>query len=365
MRAAVLREAGAPLTIEDVTLLPPRAGEVVVEIEAAGVCHSDYHYMTGDISCPLPAVLGHEGAGTVVEVSPDSTGRISVGDRVALMWRPRCGQCRYCLEGNPVLCQLGRVQAATGGLLDGTSRLRIGEETAHHFLGVSCFAERVVVPERSVVGVPADVPASIAAIAGCAVITGVGAVTNAIGACAGESLLIIGAGGVGLSAVMGAQLAGANPIIVVDMDDAKLELARRLGATHTINARTEDTLSRVAEVAPDGVAWAIEAIGRPQTIRTAFSALQPGGTVVAVGLARVGEDLGVPINELVQRQKKLVGSLYGSSNPLLDIPRILDLYRSGRLPLDELLGATYPLDAVNEAYTELARGSVGRSIIVP
>jgi Zn-dependent alcohol dehydrogenase len=365
MRAAVLREPRAPLTIEDVELASPKSGEILVRIEASGVCHSDYHYMTGDITCPLPVVLGHEGAGIIEELGPDASGKLAVGDRVALMWRPRCGQCEPCITGNPVLCESGPRQAATGGLLDGTSRLTRDGEQLHHFLGVSCFAERVVVSEKSVVPVPDGVPAQIAAIAGCAVITGVGAVLNAIGECAGESILVLGAGGVGLSSVMGARLAGANPIIVVDVDPEKLELAKRLGATHTIDASAGDTVEQLLAFAPNGVKWAIEAIGRSATLQQAFDCLEPAGTLVAVGLGRVGETFAIPVNNLVQRQKRVIGSLYGSANPLIDLPKIFRLYLAGRLPLDELIGATYPLEQVNEAYDALAHGAVGRAVVIP
>lgn len=365
MRAAVLREAGMPLTIEDVDLAPPRVGEIVVRVEASGVCHSDYHYMTGDISCPLPVVLGHEGAGVVEEIGPGARGKLVVGDRVAMMWRPRCGECRPCVTGNPVLCQSGPQQAATGGLLDGTSRLSHDGEKLHHFLGVSCFAERVVVSEKSVVPVPEGVPPQIAAIAGCAVITGVGAVLNAIGECAGESLLVIGAGGVGLSSVMGARLAGANPIVVVDVDPEKLTLAAQLGATHTIDATDGDTVEQVLALAPDGMTWAIEAVGRAATLQQAFDCLAPAGTLVAVGLGRVGETFVIPVNTLVQRQKRVIGSLYGSANPLIDLPKIFDLYLAGRLPLDALIGASYSLEQVNEAYDALVHGAVGRAVVVP
>ena len=365
MRAAVLREPGTPLTIEDVELASPKSGEIVVRIEASGVCHSDYHYMTGDITCPLPVVLGHEGAGIIEALGPDASGKLAVGDRVALMWRPRCGQCEPCITGNPVLCQSGPRQAATGGLLDGTSRLSRDGEQLHHFLGVSCFAERVVVSERSVVPVPDGVPPQIAAIAGCAVITGVGAVLNAIGQCAGESVMVLGAGGVGLSSVMGARLAGADPILVVDVDSEKLELAQRLGATHTIDASAGDTVEQLLAIAPNGVKWAIEAIGRSVTLQQAFDCLEPAGTLVAVGLGRVGETFAIPVNNLVQRQKRVIGSLYGSANPLVDLPKIFRLYLAGRLPLDELIGDTYALEQVNEAYDALAHGSVGRAVVVP
>src|SRR3954467_9626912 len=211
MRAAVLHEIGSPLAIEDMALEGPRAGEVRVRVEAAGVCHSDYHYMTGDLRCPLPVVVGHEGCGTVEAVGA-GVDTVTPGDRVALLWRPRWGRCRYCVAGQPVMCELGRVQAATGGLPDdGTTRLRLDGGEVHHLMGVSCFAERAVVSEKSLVKISDGVPAAIAAITGCAVITGVGAVLNVVGDCTGRPLLVLGAGGGGLSAGMGGRLRGGEP----------------------------------------------------------------------------------------------------------------------------------------------------------
>ncbi|BEP14035.1 zinc-dependent alcohol dehydrogenase family protein [Acidothermaceae bacterium B102] len=364
MKAAVLRGISQPLQIEDVDLDAPLAGEVRVAVEAAGVCHSDHHYMVGDMTCPLPVVLGHEGAGTVIEVGP-GVASVSVGDRVAMMWRPRCGLCDYCLSGRPVLCRGGRLQATTGGLLTGTSRLHRGDEQLHHFLGVSCFAEEAVLSETSLVRVPADVPPHIAAIAGCAVITGVGAVVNVVDRAVGSSILVLGAGGVGLSAVMGARLVGAAQVLVADVDDARLALARRLGATHIINTTRDNLGEAVADVAGEGVDWAVEAIGNPGVLRQAVSALRPGGTLIAVGLARTDATFEVPLNELVQRQKRIVGSLYGSANPAIDLPKLFALYQSGRLPLDELVGERFALADINAAYDGLLAGAVGRSVVEP
>jgi Zn-dependent alcohol dehydrogenase len=271
------------------------------------------------------------------------------------------------VAGNPVLCELGRVQAATGGLPDGTSRLSLpnGGEL-HHLMGVSCFAERVVVNENAAVVVPDGVPPEIAAISACAVITGVGAVWNVVSKPQGLPLLVIGAGGVGLSAVMGSALTGAHPVIVVDIDDEKLELAREFGATVTINGRETDATAEVlAATEGRGVPWAIEAIGRPATLRQALDCTAAGGTVVAVGLGAADTDFPVPLNQLVQRQKHVVGSLYGSSNPQLDLPRIFALYLAGRLPLDRLLGERMPLSEVATAYGRLLEGAPGRGILIP
>ncbi|ROQ04478.1 S-(hydroxymethyl)glutathione dehydrogenase/alcohol dehydrogenase [Rathayibacter sp. PhB93] len=370
MRAAVLREFGAPLAVEELDVADPGRGELLVEIDAAGVCHSDLHYLRGDLRCPLPVVPGHEGAGRIVALGPDLREGFAVGDRVALLWRPNCGRCRQCVAGRPIMCEYGPVQAASGGLLDGTSRLSAAGETVHHLLGVSCFAERVVVPERSVVRVPDDVPAEIAAIAGCAVITGVGAVLNVIGACLGDAVVVIGAGGVGLSAVMGARAAGATTVVAVDVDADRLALARRLGATHAIDGSSGsigggDTVEQLLALVPGGVPWVVEAVGRPETLASAVAMLQQGGTAVAVGLGRVGQSVGIPVNDLVQKQKRVVGSLYGSSIPQLDLPRIFELYRRGALPLDELVGERFALEDIGAAFEALEHGSVGRSIVVP
>lgn len=365
VRAAVFREIGRPLEIEEIQLADPGEEELVVEIEAAGVCHSDLHYLRGELRAPLPLVPGHEGAGRVVAAGSRTSGRIRPGDRVALLWRPNCGRCRQCVAGASIMCEAGGVQARTGGLPDGSVRMSDADGPVHHLMGVSCFSERVVVHERSVIPVSEDIPAAVAAIAGCAVITGVGVTRNVIGACLGDPVVVMGAGGVGLAAVMGARLAGARPLIAVDVDDDKLALARRFGATHTIDGRDGDVAERVLEITGEGAAWVVEAIGRPQTLAAAVRMLRPTGTAVAVGLGAVGETFDVPINELVQRQKHVVGSLYGSSVPARDLPAIFDLYRSGDLPLDELIGRTYALDEVTEAFDALASGSVGRSIIVP
>ena len=361
----MLRQIGAPLQLEDVELDEPRAGEVQVRIEAAGVCHSDLHYMTGDLQAKLPIVVGHEGAGIVEAVGPRVGDRVSVGDRVALLWRPRCGECEACVAGNPVLCRFGRVLATTNGLMDGTTRLHQGDQRLHHLMGVSCFAERVVVSETSVLRVPDGVPPEIAAISACAVITGVGAVLNAVHQASGRPLAVFGAGGVGLAAVIGAALIGAHPVVAIDIDPVKLELARRVGATHVVDAREPDVVDRVLELSGGGVPWMIDAVGRPETLRQAVGCLSAAGTLVVVGLSSVDATFAVPINELVQRQKRIIGSLYGSSNPRIDLPRIFALYLAGRLPLDELVGGRRPLAEVNDAYADLRTGGVGRTILLP
>lgn len=363
MKAAVLYKPGSPLEIEDLELAEPREREVRVRLAAIGVCHSDYHYMKGDLTCPLPIVLGHEGAGEVMSVGPGVT-KVKAGDSVVLMWRTHCGNCHYCSAGRPAMCRDGRAAILHGGLLDGTSRLSRAGREVKHFLGASCFAEECVVSEQSVVPIPASVPPEIAAIAGCAVVTGVGAALNVLQKAAGTSVLIIGAGGVGLSAVMGCRLVGADPILVADLSAEKLERAAELGATHTINAADEDVVEAARRIA-GGVDWALEAIGLPQTVEQAIDALRPTGSAVIMGLVKAGARFSVDSNALVQSEKTIRGSLYGSANTPVDIPRILGLYESGRLPLGKLLGRGYPLEAVNEAYEALAAGAVGRLMLLP
>ncbi len=377
MRAAVLSEPGQPLQVEDLSLAEPRTGEVRVRVEAAGVCHTDLHYMNGDLVCSLPVVPGHEGAGIVEEVGPGVT-RVRPGDRVVLMWRPRCGHCDACASGRPAQCTSAQIQRSTGGLLDGTRRLRRSArsggtaasdaptEDVSHLLGVACFAEQCVVSEQSVIPVSADTPPRVAALVGCAVITGLGAVLNVVGNAAGRSILVIGAGGVGLSSVIGAALVGAHPIVVADIVAEKLDLARRFGATDTVNlADGASLVDAVLEICHGGVDWALEAVGRTQGVEQALQCVRPGGSVVAIGVGKVGASIQVPLNDLVQKDKRIIGSLYGSANTVLDIPRLLRLYHAGRLPLDDLLGRSYPLSGVNDAYADLVSGATGRAVILP
>ena len=365
MRAAVLHAAGEPMRLEDVRLAAPGPGEVLVRVQAAGICHSDLHYMTGDLSCRLPAVLGHEGAGVVEQAGP-GVDKVRPGDLVVLMWRPRCGQCEFCATGRPALCPAIKVPVATGGLLDGTSRLSLADgRPAHHFLGVSCFADYCVVAQESVIKIPPRTPARIAAVVGCAVVTGVGAVLNVMGAGqgTGPGVLVIGAGGVGLSVVMGAALTGAHPIIVADLSQDRLDLARKLGASHVV-AGAADLPGAVREAAPGGVQWAFEAVGRPETLLAGLRSLRPTGTLVAIGLSRAGQTVPLPINELVQKDIRVTGSLYGSANTGVLIPRLLELYQAGRLPLDALIGAHYTLEDINDAYARLPAESAGRGVIM-
>ena len=363
MKAAVLYEPKTPLRIEDVEIQDPGPGEVLVRIGAAGVCHSDYHVMNGDLFAPLPAILGHEGAG-VVEAIGAGVAAVKPGDSVILLFRANCGRCDYCSRGRPALCGVSRAARSSGTLLDGTTRFRVAGQEIKHFTGVSCFAERTVVLESALVPIRDDIPMEIAALVGCSVMTGVGAVINTAKVEPGSSVLIIGAGGVGLNAVMGAQLAGAGKIIVADLVDLKLEFALQFGATDTINAGEQDVVEATRKLTGgEGVDYAFEVIGLGPTMLQAYQSLRRGGTSVIVGVARPEVTIDVSALDLFIQEKTLKGSFYGSARPHLDMPRLLELYRAGRLPLDRLISRRYPLDQINEAYAAMMAGEVARSVI--
>ena len=360
MRAAVFYEVGKPLVVEEVELAPPRAGEVLVRIAATGVCHSDLHYIKGDLAMPLPVVLGHEAAG-IVETIGSGVEAVRPGDHVVLLFAPACGHCRYCDSGRPHLCEMRyRVR---GKMPDGTTRLRRGDQELHHFTCVSSWAEQAVVPESGVLPIGKDVPLTIAALLGCAVTTGVGAVVNTARVRPGSSVAVFGLGGVGLNVVQGARIAGAVMIIGVDLLDHRLEAARRFGATHTINAKANDPVQAIRDLTGGGADYAFEVIGRAATVRQAVDSVARGGVAVAVGLPPTREELVVPGPTFVLNEKTLQACFYGSSRLRSDIPRLLAMYDAGRLMLDELVTASFPLDRVNDAVAALDRGDGLRSIL--
>jgi S-(hydroxymethyl)glutathione dehydrogenase/alcohol dehydrogenase len=363
-KAAVLFEVGRRLELCDVEVQPPKAGEVLVRMAAAGICHSDLHVMTGHLFAPLPAVLGHEGSGVVEETGP-GVSALRPGDHVIPLWRLSCGECEYCTGGRPALCPSGTAVRMTGRLMDGSTRLRLGDTELRHFAGVSSFAQYAVMPEQALLKIPADLPLDRAALFGCAVITGVGAVVNAARVRPGSSVAVFGAGGIGLNAIQGAALAGAVMIVGVDIVPRKLEYARQFGATHTVDASAEDPVARIrALTGGRGVDYAFEAIGVPRVMRQAYDALAKRGTAVIIGVTPMAAEVAVPVMSLVFEERVLTGSVYGSSRPRVDIPRLVDLYRGGRLKLDELLTRTYPFEDINAAYEALERGEVARSVVV-
>jgi S-(hydroxymethyl)glutathione dehydrogenase/alcohol dehydrogenase len=363
MRAAVFYEPGKPLAVEEIEVAPPKEGEVLIRMAAAGVCHSDYHAIAGDMPVPAPIILGHEGAGVVEEVGP-GVSSLKKGDHVVSVWRYSCGACEYCLTARPQLCPTGNEMRLNGSLSDGTKRFKKGSVEIGHFLGVSTFSEYSVVSERSALKIRDDMPLDKAALVSCAVITGVGAVVNGVKARPGESVAVFGAGGIGLNAIQGAKLAGAEPIIAVDVMQNKLEMAKKFGATHLVNASDEDAVERIRELTGgQGAHYAIEAIGNTEVAAQAFNAIRRGGTAVMVGITSPKSTAAIPTLDLVTQEKKLIGSLYGSSVPRLMVPRLIELYMAGKLNLDDLLTRSYPLEKINEAYEALINGEVARSVI--
>lgn len=362
-KAAVLFEVGQKLEIREVEVEAPRVGEVLIRMAAGGVCHSDLHVMTGHLVAALPAILGHEGSGVVADVGPGVT-TVKPGDHVIPLWRFSCGLCEYCSGGRPALCPEGMQIRMTGRLLDGTTRFTLDGKDIKHFAGVSSFSEYSVVHERAVLKIPDDLPLDRAALLGCAVITGVGAVFNAAQVKPGSTVAVFGAGGVGLNVIQGAALAGAEKIIAVDLLDRKLEVARKFGATHTVNASVGDPVEEVrALTMGKGVNYAFEVIGLPAAMRQAYDALAKRGMAVVVGVAPMTTEVSVPVMSLVFEERMLTGSVYGSSRPRIDIPKLIELYRAGKLKLDELLTRTYPFSEINEAYAALERGEVARSVV--
>ncbi len=362
-KAAVLFEVGKRLELCDVDVAAPQAGEVLIRMAAGGVCHSDLHAMTGHLVASLPAILGHEGAGVVADVGPGVTS-LQPGDHVIPLWRLSCGVCEFCSDGRPALCNAGSQVRMTGRFLDGTTRFSLSGREIKHFAGVSTFSEYSVVPEKAVLKIPDDLPLDKAALLGCAVITGYGAVVNCARVKPGASVVVFGAGGVGLNAVQGAAIAGAEKIIAVDLVPKKLEYAREFGATHVVNASDGDPVAAVrALTSGRGVDYAFEVIGLPKTMRQAYDCLAKRGVCVVVGVAPMTMEVSVPVMSLVYEERVLTGSVYGSSRPTIDIPKLIALYRAGKLKLDELLTRTYPFTEINEAYAALERGEVARSVV--
>ena len=364
-RAAVLWERGQPLSVEEVELDPPGPGEVLVEIQAAGVCHSDLHPAFDEWPMRPPLVLGHEGAGIVREVGPNVT-RLTPGDRVVLCWAPSCGVCAACTAGRAVLCDRLDETTYKNKLPSGTTKLRAKGQNVRHFLSTACFAEYAVVAQEGAVRVDGDVSFPLLATIGCAVVTGVGAVLTAGRVPRGARVAVVGAGGVGLNAVQGAVIAGCERIIAIDRQPASLELAGRLGATDAVNAAASDPLAAVRDLtAGTGADFVFDTVGTAETIGLALSATRKGGTVVVTGLSRIDAQASVGVFPFVMQEKHLIGSVYGSGRPAEDIVRLVEWHRAGRLKLKELVGRSYPLEGVNEALLALRAGQAGRGIVEP
>jgi NDMA-dependent alcohol dehydrogenase len=363
VRAAVLREIDRPLTVEDVDLAAPGPGEVSVRLAASGICHSDWNVITGATPNPLPAVLGHEGAG-VVEALGEGVTEVEVGDHVVLSWLPSCGRCFYCVQGRGVLCDMAMADMFEGTLPGGRLALSQNGSALYHYSFLSTFAERCVVPEICCVPIRRDVPLEVAALVGCAVMTGFGAAVLRARVEPGSVAIVYGAGGVGLSAVLGCKLAGARAIVAVDPVAFKRETALALGATHVADPRTDDVVALARDLTDGrGADYAFDTAGAPGVVAAAYDAVRRGGTVVAVGIPPLDATANFPAPSLPREEKVVTGSFYGSCRPHHDMPLVLDLYVEGRLDLDALVTRTFGLEEINEGFAAMNAGEVARGVI--
>jgi alcohol dehydrogenase len=370
-RAAVLGATGAaspyassrPLAVEELELDPPGPGEVLVRIKAAGLCHSDLSVINGDRPRPMPMALGHEAAGIVEELGA-GVDDLARGDHVVCVFVPSCGHCGPCAEGRPALCEPGAAANGAGALLSGARRLRRPDGTpVHHHLGVSGFAGHATVSRRSLVRVDPDLPLEEAALFGCAVLTGVGAVVNTARLQAGASTAVVGLGGVGLCSLLGAIAAGARDVVAVDLADDKLALARRLGATATFDAKDPDCAEQVRSATDGGVEVAFELAGSVRALELAYKITRRGGTTVTAGLPPPTATMALPAVSLVAEERTLKGSYIGTAVPSRDIPRLIRLYRRGRLPVDRLMSGTLALDEINQGFDRLRDGAAIRQVV--
>lgn len=371
VRAAVLEAIGLPapyaqsrpLQIREVELDPPGPGEVRVRVLAAGLCHSDLSVISGDRPRPVPMVLGHESAGEVLECGPGVTD-LAVGDRVAMVFMPSCGGCLPCAEGRPALCEPGAAANGAGTLLGGVRRIRMNGQPVNHHIGVSCFAEQAVLSRKSCVKVDADLSPAEAALFGCAVLTGVGAVINTARVQAGSSVAVLGLGGVGFSALLAAVASGAREIVALDLSEDKLKLAQNLGATATFNAAQPDAADAVRALTRGGVDYAFEMAGAIPAMELAWRITRRGGTTVTAGLPHPDKRFALPPVQMVAEERTLRGSYIGSAVPARDIPRYVEMYRRGKLPVDRLMGERLTLDEINRGFDRMASGQAMRDVVV-
>jgi alcohol dehydrogenase len=370
VKAAVLREIGRPapyaqsmpLSLEEIELDAPGPGEVLVRIRAAGLCHSDLSVIDGNRPRPVPMVLGHEAAGVVEQVGEGVTS-LARGDHVVAAFVPSCGHCGPCDAGRPALCEPGFAANSAGTLLAGARRLHDAKGEVHHHLGVSGFADHAVLAANSLVRVPADLPFAEAALFGCAVITGVGAVVNTAAMPRGASVAVVGLGGVGLASLLAARMLDAEHIVAIDMNDAKLATARELGATATMNAADPEAADKVKALTRGGVAFAFEMAGAARAFELAYRITRRGGTTVSAGLSHPDQRFSLPHLGLVAEERTIKGSYLGSCVPSRDIPRYIEWYRAGRLPVDRLLSERIRLEDINGAFDRLAAGASIRQVI--
>ncbi|MGH1423272.1 MAG: zinc-binding dehydrogenase [Pseudooceanicola sp.] len=372
-KAAVLRELALPrpysqsnpLCIEEMTLMPPAPSDLVIKVAGAGLCHSDLSVINGNRGRDVPMVLGHEGAGEVVEIGSAITD-VKVGDPVVFQFSVSCGRCRNCQGGRPQICEEAPKARAHGELISGGSRIRdAAGNTIRHQAGVSCFSEYAVMNRGSVVVIDDSIAPEDAAIFGCAVMTGVGALVNTARISPGESVAIFGLGGVGLCGVMGAKVSGAQTIIAVDIDDRKLAKAKTLGATHAFNAADPELVTKVMDITHGGVDVAVELAGAIAAMQSAYAITVRGGRVVTAGLSPIGAEFGFEHADLVTNEKAILGSYMGSCVPVRDIPRFLKMYQSGALPVDQLIDRKIGFDDINNGFERLAAGEALRQVLTP
>jgi len=373
MKAAVLREIApgrpytdtAPIRIEEVNLAPPGPGELLVKVIGAGLCHSDLSVVDGSRPRPLPVALGHEGAGEVVEVGPGVMD-VAPGDPVVFQFSASCGRCVHCLEGRPQICLTHAKARAKGELMGGGKRLSDASGAPlNHQSGVSCFAEYSVVDRGSVVRIDKDFPLEMAAVFGCAVMTGAGAALNTAAVRPGQKVAVIGLGGVGFSGLLGARMAGAGQIIAIDINPEKLGLARQFGADETIDPREPDAVQKVKDLTGGGVHVALEFAGSVAALKTGYDILRIGGQLVTAGLSPAGHDFPIPAADLVSREIAVRGSYMGSCVPVRDIPMFIEAHRQGRLPVDRLIAGHVGFEDLNVGFEKLAQGEVIRQILTP
>ncbi len=370
-RAAVLNAVGLPepyadsrpLSVEEVELQDPKSGEVLIEIKAAGLCHSDLSAINGDRPRRVPLVLGHEAAGVVKQIGP-GVDKVEVGDHVVLVFVPSCGSCPCCVEGRPALCEPGNAANGRGELLAGGSRLSLNGQPLNHHVGISAFSQHAVVSARSVVPIDRDVPFDHAALFGCAVLTGVGAVFNTAKVHPGSSVAVVGLGGVGFSSLLGAVASGASRIVAVDILDSKLDFARELGATDVFNATDSDCVDQIREATSGGTDYVFEMAGSVPALELAYGITRRGGVTVTAGLAHPDKVIAIQQAGLVAEERTLKGSYIGSCVPMRDVPRMINMYKYGRLPVHKLLDGKLKLEEINEGFDRLAKGQSVRQLII-
>lgn len=356
-------EQSRPLVIEELDLAPPGPGEVLVKVAAAGLCHSDLSVINGTRLWPLPIVIGHEACG-VVEETGAGVSDLKPGDHVVFSFLPTCGHCPMCAEGRASLCEPGVAANRSGKLLSGGTRFTQRGQAVHHHSGVAGYSQFTVAARESIVKIDPDVPMETAVLFGCAIMTGVGAVVNTAKVAAGTSVAVFGMGGVGLSAIMGAKAAGAYPIVAADLLPSKLELAKRCGATHVVDASKDDPATAVRELTRGGAHTAFEVVGDEKVLAQAFMATRRGGKTVSIGLTHPDKQLVIPALTITAEERILMGSYMGSCVPQRDIPRYIEMYRRGLLPVDLLRSKVLKLDEVNQGFDALERGEVARQVIV-